>query len=146
MTAHSSMFRRIDHIGVVVANITEARRWLADVFGLSLDRTLEVPEGRIQAAFYTCGAVDIELLEIGDPEVRRQRLGTDARARIEHIAVEVEDLQAALAMLAPLGVKTTQAAPRRIGDTLNVWTVAETTGGIAYQLIERHKDAGPRAG
>lgn len=136
---HRSLFRRVDHIGVVVANLAEAERWLGEVFGLPLDRTLEVPEGRIQAVFYKCGDIDIELLEIGDAEARRRRLGTEAKARIEHIAVEVDDLQSALSALAPLGVRTTQPAPRRIGNTLSVWTVAETTGGVSYQLIERQQ-------
>lgn len=132
-------FRRLDHIGVIVANLPEAQRWLGEVFGLPVRRTVEIPEGQIHAAFFACGAVDIELIEIGDPEVRRRRLGTEAKARIEHIAVEVEDLQETLAALAPLGVRTTAPEPRRVGDTLNVWTVADTTGGISYQLIERRR-------
>jgi catechol 2,3-dioxygenase-like lactoylglutathione lyase family enzyme len=33
------MFRRIDHIGIIVNNLEEARRWRTDVFGLSLLET-----------------------------------------------------------------------------------------------------------
>ena len=139
-----SMFRRIDHVGVIVDDLEEARRWLAEVFGLPLRRSVDVPEGRIRGEFYGCGDVDIEVLEIGDPEVRRRRLGESARARIEHIAVEVDSLGAALSRLAPLGVRTTTPEPRRSGNTLNLWTVEETTGGISYQLIERTPE--PSAG
>jgi hypothetical protein len=64
------------------------------------------------------------------------------RARIEHIAVEIDDLGVAMARLATLGVRTTAPEPRRVGNTLNVWTVEETTGGISYQLIERTSAAG----
>ncbi len=132
-----SMFRRIDHVGVIVDDLDEARRWLTEVFGLPLRRSVDVPEGRIRGEFYACGDVDIEVIEIGDPEARRRRLGGGARARIEHIAVEVDDLCASLGRLAALGVRTTAPEPRRSGNTLNVWTVDETTGGISYQLIER---------
>lgn len=132
-----SMFRRIDHVGVIVDNLEEARRWLAEVFGLPLRRSVDVPEGRIHGEFYGCGDVDIEVIEIGDAEARRRRLGERGRARIEHIAVEVDSLANALAQLAPLGVRTTTPEPRRSGNTLSIWTVEETTGGISYQLIER---------
>jgi len=132
------MFRRIDHIGVVVDDLAEARRWLTEVFGLSLRRSVDLPDRRIRGEFYTCGDIDIEIIEIGDPEMRRQRLGNGKRARIEHIAVEVDDLGASLARLASLGARTTSPDPRRVGNSLNAWTVEETTGGISYQLIERN--------
>ena len=131
------MFRRVNHIGVVVKDLAEARRWLTEVFGLPLRRTVEVPEGQIRGEFYACGDIDIEILEIGDPETRRRRLGEGTPARIEHIAVEVDDLRASLAQLAAQGVETTPTEPRRIGNNLYVWTVEETTGGISYQLIQR---------
>jgi methylmalonyl-CoA/ethylmalonyl-CoA epimerase len=131
------MFKRVDHIGVVVADLQEAGQWLGEAFGLPLQRTLEFPDRGIRAAFYRCGDVDIEVIEITDAEARRQRLGEGERARIEHIAVEVADLQTTLARLAALGVRTNDPEPRRIGDSLHMWTVADSTGGVSYQLIER---------
>ncbi len=131
------MFKRVDHIGVIVADLEEAGRWLGEAFGLPLGRMLNFPDRGIRAAFYRCGDVDIEVIEISDPEVRRQRLGEGERARIEHIAVEVENLQTTLDRLAALGVRTNAPEPRRIGDSLHMWTVAESTGGVSYQLIER---------
>jgi methylmalonyl-CoA/ethylmalonyl-CoA epimerase len=135
------MFRRVDHIGVVVDDLAEARRWLTEVFGLPLRRSVDLPEGRIRGEFYACGDVDIEVIQIGDPESRRRRLGEGKRARIEHIAVEVDNLGASMAQLASSGVRTTSPEPRRVGNTLNVWTVEDTSGGISYQLIERIPDA-----
>jgi methylmalonyl-CoA/ethylmalonyl-CoA epimerase len=131
------MFRRVNHIGIVVRDLAEVRRWLSEVFGLSLSRTVDLAEGRIHAEFYPCGDIDIELIEISDTEVRRRRLGDGSQARIEHVAVEVDDLGASLSRLTSLGVRTTAAEPRRIGNSLHAWTVEETTGGISFQLIER---------
>jgi len=133
-------FRRINHIGVIVDDLTEAQRWLAEVFGLPLRRTVDLTEGKIHGEFYGCGEVDIELVQIGDPEARRQRL-RGARIRIEHIAVEVDDIAATLSRLAALGVRTTTPEPRRTGNVLSAWTVEETTGGISYQLMQRLPDA-----
>ena len=135
------MFRRVNHIGVIVADLAEARRWLAEVFGLSMSRSVELPETRIRGEFYPCGEIDIEVIEIGDPEARRRRLGEGRRARIEHIAVEVDDLRGVLERLAALGVRTTTPEPRRIGNTLTIWTEEDTTGGTSYQLIAKAPDA-----
>jgi methylmalonyl-CoA/ethylmalonyl-CoA epimerase len=134
------LFIRVDHIGVIVADLEEAGRWLGEAFGLPLDRMIKAPDRGIRAAFYRCGDVDIEVIEISDPEARRQRLGEGVRARIEHIAVEVDSLKTALARLAALGVRTSAPEPRRSGDSLSMWTVAESTGGVSYQLIERVRD------
>jgi len=131
------MFRRVNHIGIVVNDLAEVRRWLTEVFGLSLRRTVDLAEGRIHGEFYPCGDIDIEVIEIGDPETRRRRLGDGRQARIEHIAVEVDNLGASLSQLASLGVRTTTAEPQRIGNSLHAWTVEQTTGGISFQLIER---------
>ena len=111
-----------------------------EIFGLPLQRTVELSDGRIREEFYACGEVDIEVLEIGDPEMRSRRLGEGKQARIEHIAVEVDHLGDALARLAVHGVRTTSPEPRRTGNRLNMWTVEETTGGISYQLIQRLPD------
>ena len=135
------MFKRVDHIGVIVADLEDAGRWLGEAFGLPLDRQLNFPDRGIRAAFYRCGDVDIEVIEVSDPDARRERLGEGARARIEHIAVEVENLQTTLAQLAALGVRTNAPQPRRIGDSLHMWTVAESTGGVSYQLIERGQES-----
>ncbi len=71
--------KRLDHVGVVVDRLVEAERWLGETFRLPVQRTLEVPEGRIREVFYTCGDTRIEVLETGDPEARRCRLGTGVR-------------------------------------------------------------------
>ena len=139
MTANlRPLFQRIDHVGVVVSDLKEARRWLKEVFGLPFHGSIEVPEGQIRGELYGCGDVDIEVIEVGEPEMRRRRLGNDKRARVEHIAVVVDDLNASLARLATLGVRTTTSEPLRDGNSLTVWTVEETTGGVSYQLIQRN--------
>jgi catechol 2,3-dioxygenase-like lactoylglutathione lyase family enzyme len=38
-----SNFRRIDHIGVIVANLDDQKRWLGDVFGLPVTREIDSP-------------------------------------------------------------------------------------------------------
>jgi len=128
------MLKRMDHVGVIVDNLEEAQTFLAGM-GLQFNRNLEIP-GRLRAAFYDCGEVQIEVIEISEPNERAGRLGSE-KARVEHIAIEVDDLQKTLQALAGLGVKPQQPDPIKLGANLNVWTVADTCDGVVYQFIEK---------
>ena len=128
------MLKRIDHVGVIVDSLEEAKRFLGNL-GMEFDRDLELPD-RLRAAFYRCGEVQVEIIEITEPNERVQRLGDD-KARIEHIALEVDDLAATLQALDGLGVKVKTAKPILVGNSLNLWTVPETCDGVMYQLIQR---------
>ncbi len=128
------MLKRIDHVGVIVDDLEEAKRFLSDL-GLRFDRDLEIP-GRLRAAFFACGETQLEVIEVDEPAERTQRLG-EGRARIEHVAFEVDSLTTTLRALRGLGVETTTADPLAVGANLNYWTKAETTDGVQYQLIEK---------
>jgi len=135
------MLKRIDHVGVIVDSLEEAKRFLGNL-RMEFDRDLELPD-RLRAAFYRCGEVQVEIIEITEPRERVQRLGEDM-ARIEHIALEVDDLAGTLQALDGLGVKVKTAKPILIGNSLNLWTLPETCDGVMYQLIQRGDVGGER--
>jgi methylmalonyl-CoA/ethylmalonyl-CoA epimerase len=127
------VLKRVDHIGIVVRDLEAARRFFEAPLGLEIARELKVPGRPDRSLFYRCGDVDIELIEVANPEDREKRLQGSV-ARIEHIAFEVGDVEATIALLARAGVETT--APVRLVDRVNTWTVAETSGGVMYQLVQ----------
>ena len=126
------MLKRIDHVGVVVDNLQDARDFVTKL-GMTLDHEFDL--GRVQAAFYRCGDTMIEFLEVKDPVEREKRLGSDA-ARIEHIAFEVENLAGAVLELSSLGVQMKFPEPLENAGKLNNWTVPETSDGVGYQFVE----------
>lgn len=126
------MLNRIDHIGVVVDDLESARAFLT-LLGLTYDHGFDL--GRVEAAFYRLGDVMIELIECRTADERERRLG-NAKARIEHIAFEVDDLAATVADLAAVGIDTTKPEPVRQDDIQSFWTVADTSDGVMYQLFE----------
>jgi catechol 2,3-dioxygenase-like lactoylglutathione lyase family enzyme len=133
--------KRIDHVGVIVANLVEAKNLMVQGFGLTPDRELQMPD--LIAAFLKCGNADVELIEIVNPEMRQKRLG-DSVARVEHIAFEVENLSETVAALGGMGIKTT-GPPRIGGPFTSVWTEAETSGGVMYQFMERTVSPEPKS-
>jgi methylmalonyl-CoA/ethylmalonyl-CoA epimerase len=128
------MLKRIDHVGVIVDDLEEAKSFLADL-GLRFDRDLEIA-GRLRAAFFTCGETQLEVIDVYEPAERAQRLG-DSRARIEHVAFEVDSLARTMEALRGLGVETTTSDAMRIGSNLMFWTQPDTCDGVQYQLIEK---------
>lgn len=126
--------RRLDHVGVIVASLENARRLIEDGFGLKPIR--HVKRDDLEATFFHCEGADIELIEIKDPAMREQRLGTGRQARVEHIAFDVENLNEILAALEGLGIKTT-GPPQVSPAYTTVWTEAHTSGDVMYQFMER---------
>ena len=135
--------KRIDHVGVIVADFEEASRLLTDDLGLP--RADGTTNPGIRTAFFRCGDASIEIIEVLDPESRRVRLGEGAKARIEHIAIEVDDLELVLKTLERLGIRS-KAPPRRSRDYLTFWTDAETSGGIGFQFLSRSSSDTPDTG
>jgi methylmalonyl-CoA/ethylmalonyl-CoA epimerase len=128
---------RIDHIGVIVDDLDDAGRLLGEGFGL--ERTTTAERDDLRLAFYRCGDVSIEVIEMLDPDLRRERLGDGARARIEHIAFEVPDLEQALTALAALGIEP-NAPPLRSGGRTMIWTDPATSDDIMFQFVANDRD------
>jgi catechol 2,3-dioxygenase-like lactoylglutathione lyase family enzyme len=128
--------RRIDHIGVVVADLAAHSEQL-EAMGLTLGRSSESEQSL--ARYYPCGDASVELIEARGAGSREQRLGAD-HARIEHIAFEVDDLTEVRDLLRARGVEVTWP-PYRSGPNVMIWTEAATSGGVQYQFLVRAEDA-----
>jgi catechol 2,3-dioxygenase-like lactoylglutathione lyase family enzyme len=127
----SGRLNGVDHVGIVVADLEEASRFLEGVLGLA--PAFRADSAQFRTAFFDCGATRIEALEPIDEATRAQRLG-DGPARVDHVAFAVADLDAAVAALADRGVEVT---PEAFSDGRRTcWTVPATSGGLIYQLIE----------
>jgi methylmalonyl-CoA/ethylmalonyl-CoA epimerase len=130
----SGMLKRIDHIGVVVDDLDQGRRFLEGL-GFQHSHDLAVPERGLKATFWKLGEVSIELIQMDDQAANRERTRGEA-ARIEHIAVEVDDIEATVRELAGKGVETT-AAPSQVGRNVSVWTRPETSDGYQFQFMQK---------
>jgi methylmalonyl-CoA/ethylmalonyl-CoA epimerase len=87
-----------------------------------------------RVAIYQCGQVGIELIEPYGEGAMARDLGVD-RARIEHIAVEVNDVRGALQALSALGVRATAAGVIQVGDRETAWTDPDSSDGVMFQLV-----------
>jgi len=125
---------RLDHIGIVVEDVSEARRFFVEVLGLPVTRD-EVSSLGNHIVGFQCGPVELECIEVGDPMARLYRLG-GARARIEHLGVQVSDLGAWVEATSKAGVATTTREQLHGRRGPYVWTEAVTSAGIPLEVVE----------
>jgi methylmalonyl-CoA/ethylmalonyl-CoA epimerase len=129
--------KRVDHVGIIVDDLAQAKDFATNVLGLVLDREFSLPEQSVLAAFFTVGDTRVELIEVTDPSLRAQRLGNGNQARIEHVAIEVDDLEATINALREKGVRTLTPEPWIVGSNRNLFTDPDTSDGVKYQLFDR---------
>jgi len=125
--------KRIDHIGVVVADFGAHVDQL-EAFGLALRR--EGSDNETDVRHYWSGDTSIELIDVLDESARSERLAEGEQARIEHIAFEVESLEDVRATLEARGVELSWP-PYASASGPMIWTTAATSGGVQYQFFVR---------
>ncbi len=129
-----TQIQELDHVGVMVADLEAAGAFLAGTFGLELDREADVPSLDVRARFYRAGPVMIEIFQPNDPTVAERELGGQL-AKVEHIALRVGSLDAAIRELGEQGVRFKHDEPVVTGPNLSTYTVPETAAGMIFQLF-----------
>jgi catechol 2,3-dioxygenase-like lactoylglutathione lyase family enzyme len=123
--------RRIDHIGVVVADL-DAHVAQLEALGLAFIRGDD--EADCRTRHYRSGDATIELIDVFDPSERAERLPPGEQAKIEHIAFQVENLEDVRATLEARGV-TVSWPPYASSAGQMIWTEPDTSGGLQYQFF-----------
>jgi methylmalonyl-CoA/ethylmalonyl-CoA epimerase len=111
------------HVSISVPNIDEAIVWYGDILGFVLHSRFEIAEISAQGAFLKCGALWIELWQIGAgaqvPEIRKNPDTDLSVGGTKHVAFLVPDLQSRLVELERRGVDIA-AVQRRPTEPMKV--------------------------
>ena len=129
---------RVDHIGIAVPDLDEALKFYSDLLGLKAEGTEVVEAQKVKVAFLPTGDSEIELLESTDPEGPIAKFIEKKGAGIQHIALRVDDIEAALAELKEAGVKLIDQEPRYgAGGAKIAFLHPKATGGVLLELSQR---------
>ena len=127
----------IEHIGIAVKNIDEAKKYYEDILGLKCYSIEEVKDQKVKTAFFMVGQTKIELLESTDPEGPVGKFIVKKGEGVHHIAFAVENLQKKLDMAAENGVQLIDKAPRKGAEGLNIaFLHPKSTFGVLTELCE----------
>ena len=107
-----TIFKKFDHIGVVVEDLRKAIDTLSHFFGLEVREEMEIKDAGIRIAFYPLGSGQMELIEFQKPIAGVDPLVTRPGAGVQHVAFQVDDFQQALKTLTAKGLQLVKGFPR----------------------------------
>lgn len=128
---------KIDHIGIAVKNLAESSK-LYEMLGIPPAGVEEVPEQKVRVSFFPVGDSEIELLESTSPDGPIAKYIEKNGEGIQHMALRVDHLEAALAELKANGMRLIDEKPRYgAGGAKIAFVHPKSTGGILLELSER---------
>jgi methylmalonyl-CoA/ethylmalonyl-CoA epimerase len=128
---------RVDHIGIAVKSIVESLK-VYEALGLKSVGVEEVAEQKVRVAFLPLGEAEIELLESTSPDGPVAKYIEKNGEGIQHLALRVDNLEAALAELKAQGVRLIDEKPRYgAGGAKIAFVHPRSTGGVLLELSER---------
>jgi methylmalonyl-CoA/ethylmalonyl-CoA epimerase len=129
---------KIDHLGIAVKSIEEAKKLFHDILGLEFEGTETVQEQKVTTAFFPVGDSEVELLESTDPDGPIAKYLEKRGEGIQHIAFRVDNLEEALARLKDKGIRLIDEKPRRgAGGAKIAFLHPKATHGVLIELSER---------
>jgi methylmalonyl-CoA/ethylmalonyl-CoA epimerase len=132
------MIEKIDHIGVAVQSIDKALGLFRDVLELELGGTEEVATQKVQVAFLKVGETRLELLEPTQEDSNVGKYLASKGEGIHHVALKVDNIEAALAQLKAQGVRliNEQPVPGAHGARV-AFLHPKGTYGMLLELVEK---------
>lgn len=128
----------IDHIGIAVNSIDEALKFWEGSLGIKCTGKETVADQKVTTAFLPIKDSEIELLEATDPEGPIAKFIEKKGEGIHHIAIRVDNLEAALEEAKAKGLKLIDEKPRRgAGGAMIAFIHPKSTGGILLELSQR---------
>jgi len=131
------MFNRLDHVGIVVADIDATLKTYCEQLGFNLLERTEIPEQKVVAAFLDGGNSTIELISPTDTESGTAKYLANRGEGTHHVAYEVDDIVATLAELKAQGVRLIDETPRQGVHGLVAFVHPKATHGMMIELLQK---------
>jgi catechol 2,3-dioxygenase-like lactoylglutathione lyase family enzyme len=137
------MLGTLDHVGYLTADLDASVDEFVALFRLPVASRFERPEFAVIGAYLGPGNGNVELFTFADEELLSRRLG-GARVLLDHVAYEVQDIDATAAAMRRAGVRfagpdlrSEMHEPVDLGGVRHLWTMPETACGQSIQLLQR---------
>jgi methylmalonyl-CoA/ethylmalonyl-CoA epimerase len=128
----------VNHIGIAVANLEEAKRLFSETLGLPCVEEKTLPERGVKIAFLSSGNTTVELLEGIGPESTVSKFVGERGPGLHHICFEVDGIERVMKELADAGVRLIDAKPRPGAEGKQVAFVhPKSTLGVLVEIMEK---------
>jgi len=127
----------LDHVGIAVSDLERSLTFFRDVLGLHVEPPEEVASQKVRAHFLHMGPSSLEMLEATGPESAIAKFVEKRGAGLHHVALRVEDIDAALADLEARGVRLIDRVARPGAEGARVAFIHPSAAhGVLVELKE----------
>lgn len=132
--------RKIEHIGIAVADLEKSNELFARLLGKSHFKT-ELVEGEgVETSFFQVGETKVELLQSTRPDSPIAKFIDRKSEGIHHIAFDVEDIAAEVERLKAEGFEILNETPKLGADNkLVVFLHPRSTNGVLVELCQERR-------
>lgn len=128
----------IEHIGIAVNSIEEAKKYFEEVLGLECYAIEEVADQKVKTAFFQVGQTKLELLEATDPESPVAKFIEKRGQGIHHLAFAVDSASEALQNAENKGVSLIDKQSRKGAEGLNIGFLhPKSTFGVLTEFCSK---------
>lgn len=133
----------VDHIGIGVSDLAATKEFYKNTLGIQhLPEDEVVEEQKVKVSFFPCGDAELEFLESTTPDgpIGKFIEKNGGRNGIQHVALRVDNIEAAIADLMEKGVRMIDEKPRYgAGGSAIAFIHPKATGGVLLELCQRMK-------
>jgi len=131
----------LDHVGIAVGDLDASLAFFRDVLGLHVEPPEEVASQKVRAHFLHMGPSSLELLEATAPESAIAKFVEKRGPGLHHVALRVDDIDAALAHLSARGVRLIDQVARPGAEGARVAFIHPSA---AHGVLVELKEAAPK--
>ena len=128
----------VDHVGIACADLEAATKIYTEVLGLEVTNREEVKEQGVATVFIPCGETLLELLvditENNDGPIGKYIAKNGPG--IQHMALRVDDIKAAIADMEAAGVKMIDKVARNGAGQMKIAFVHPKSAGLMLELCQ----------
>ena len=128
--------KKINHIGIVVADIDEAMKFWRDAMGIELSHIEDVPSQKSQVAFLPVGESEVELVKPTSDDSGAAKFLQERGGGMHHLCFEVADIAAKLVDLKGKGIRLINEEPIVLPGRKMAFIHPKSTGGVLVELYE----------
>lgn len=126
----------VDHVGIACKDLDESKKFYTEILGLECTGEEAVPSQGVKTVFIPCGETMFELLvditENNDGPIGKY-IAKNGQG-IQHIAVRVDDIEAAIADVTERGGRMIDKAPRGGAGHMDIAFIHPKSAGILLEL------------
>jgi methylmalonyl-CoA/ethylmalonyl-CoA epimerase len=131
---------RINHLGIAPKQAETAKHFFGNILKLANDGEETVPDQKVKVSFYQTEKSRLEILEPTEDASPVAKFLSERGGGIQHLALEVDDLDAWLVKLKAEGIQLIDSEPRYGAHNTRIAFIhPRSTGGVLVELTQEMK-------